>query len=84
MTLTTALAALMLAAAPPPPPPAAAPVVVQTPQDEKLICRKDKAAGSRLATKRVCLTARQWEAQRMEDRQRLEQGQAQRAYTGGT
>lgn len=46
--------------------------------DEKVICRREKATGSRVTAKRVCMTARQWEAQRMEDRQRIEQGQAQR------
>lgn len=48
---------------------------------EKIICRKDKAVGSRVTAKRVCMTAQQWEAQRMDDRQRLEQGQAQRTYS---
>lgn len=51
---------------------AAAPVIAQTPTDQtttesarkddpdRIICQKEEQIGTRLAPKKVCLTARQW------------------------
>lgn len=54
---------------------------VVTIADEKVVCRREKAVGSRVTAKRVCMTAQQWETKRMEDRRQIEQGQAQRTFT---
>ncbi|PZT90627.1 MAG: hypothetical protein DI637_03340 [Citromicrobium sp.] len=50
---------------------------------EKVVCRRDKVIGSRMTAKRVCKTARQWEIERMEQRQTVERGQNQRTLSGG-
>ena len=49
----------------------------------KLICKRDKVPGSRLAAKKVCMTAAEWERQRIEDRQLAEKVQTQRGSSGG-
>lgn len=41
----------------------------------RIICEKQEVVGSRLATKRICMTAAQWEERRREDRQALEKAQ---------
>lgn len=43
----------------------------------RIICEKQEVVGSRLATKRVCMTAAQWETRRREDREAIEKGQMQ-------
>lgn len=43
----------------------------------RLICEKQAVAGSRLATRRVCMTAAEWEMRKLEDRQAIEKGQMQ-------
>lgn len=43
-------------------PPAAAPAKVKNPNE--IVCEKQTVLGSRLATKRKCLTRAQWEDQR--------------------
>ena len=55
--------------------------VVDTATHEKVICRRDKTIGSRLRAERICLTREQWAVRLHEERTKLEQGQAQRAYT---
>lgn len=40
--------------------------------DDRLICEKQEVVGSRLATRRVCMTAAQWRERRLEQRQALE------------
>ena len=42
----------------------------------RIICEKQEVVGSRVATKRVCMTAAEWEVRRREDREALEKGQA--------
>lgn len=50
----------------------------------RIICEKQEVLGSRVATKRVCLTAAQWEERRREDRDALDKGQRQaRGPSGG-
>jgi hypothetical protein len=47
-------------------------------QDKKgtgLICRESVETGSRLSTKRVCMSREEWEANRREARQTIEQAQ---------
>ena len=50
----------------------------------RMICEKQAVSGSRLATKRVCMTAAEWEIRKLEDRQAIEKGQMQaKAPSGG-
>jgi hypothetical protein len=49
-------------------------------QDKKrdgLICRESVETGSRLSTKRVCMSREEWEASRREARQVIERAQTQ-------
>ena len=41
----------------------------------EIICQKQEVVGSRLATRRVCLTRLQWQEQRTMDRQDTERAQ---------
>ena len=56
--------------------------VVDTASGEKVICRSDKEVGSRVRAKRVCMTTKQWAQKTAEERQFLEQRQAQRTVAG--
>lgn len=51
---------------------------IGTATGEKVICRSDKEIGSRVKAKRVCMTAKQWAEKTAEERQFVEQRQAQR------
>lgn len=63
----------------------AAPALAQTQPDgqksakqtdpNRIICEKIKETGSRLNTRRVCMTAQQWEEQRRRDRENLQDAQ---------
>lgn len=57
------------------------------PKDSKdpnrMICEKQGVLGSRLATKRVCKTAAEWEAQRLAERQTVDRTQVQRQGPNG-
>jgi hypothetical protein len=44
----------------------------------QIICEKQEVLGSRLATKRVCLTRTQWAQRKQMDREDLERTQQQR------
>lgn len=46
---------------------------------DRLVCRSIEQIGSRLASKRVCMTARQWDEQRRTDRENVE-GSQQRSF----
>ena len=50
----------------------------------RMICEKQAVPGSRLATKRVCMTAAEWEVRRLEDRQAIEKGQMQARAPSGS
>lgn len=69
-------AALLVAGAPavaqnqPNPPPTAKPA-----DPDRIICEKIRETGSRLAVRRVCMTAQQWEEQRRRDRENLQDAQ---------
>jgi invasion protein IalB len=41
----------------------------------RIICQKIEETGSRVASKKVCMTARQWEEKRRADREYLEDAQ---------
>ena len=45
----------------------------------EIVCEKQTVPGTRLATKRVCMTRAQWTELRTQDRQDLEKTQMQRA-----
>jgi hypothetical protein len=49
----------------------------------RIVCEKQGVVGSRLATKRVCMTAAEWEIRRQEDRQAIEKSQVQRTSVSG-
>lgn len=51
--------------------------VINTVTDEKVICRRDKAIGSRVNARRVCMTAKDWAKKTAEERQFVEQRQQQ-------
>lgn len=44
----------------------------------KIICKRERVSGSRLAAKKVCQTAAEWERQRREDQQAAEKVQTGR------
>jgi hypothetical protein len=57
-----------------------------TSQDKKpggMICREMGVTGSRLDTKRVCMTRQQWEDSRREARQDFEQAETHQANPKG-
>jgi invasion protein IalB len=49
----------------------------------RIICERIQETGSRLASKRVCMTALQWEDQRRRDRENLQDAQNRRTEPSG-
>jgi hypothetical protein len=49
----------------------------------RVICRTEEVIGSRLQSKRRCMTAQQWEALRQEERATVERIQAFKPNKGG-
>lgn len=49
----------------------------------RVICRSERATGSRLATHKRCLTAQQWDEQKLIDRQTVERSQGGGNKNGG-
>lgn len=49
----------------------------------RIICEKQGVLGSRLATKRVCMTAAEWAAQRASERQLIDKTQIQQKGPNG-
>ena len=47
----------------------------------QIVCEKQEVIGSRIATKRVCMTRGQWAEQRRNDRMEIEKVQTQRGCT---
>lgn len=45
---------------------------------EKMVCHKEKPTGSRVGAKKICKTATQWAAEKLESRQAVEHVQAGR------
>ena len=50
----------------------------------RIICEKQEVIGSRLATKKICLTAAQWEERKREDREAIDKGQRQARGPSGS
>lgn len=48
----------------------------------RIICEREEVLGSRLASKKVCLTAQQWQERRREHRETLEQFQRMNTSSG--
>lgn len=48
----------------------------------EVVCEKQEVLGSRLNTKRVCMTRAQWQEQRMQDRMDLDRSQNARPLKG--
>lgn len=48
----------------------------------EVVCQKQEVVGSRLATRRVCMTRQQWLEQRSSDRQDTEKAQIPSAKNG--
>ena len=61
------------------PPPQSSPQAAK-PADNanEVVCEKQEVTGSRISTKRVCMTRAQWAEQRHEDRMEIEKVQTQR------
>lgn len=49
----------------------------------RIICEKQEILGSRLGSKRVCMTAAEWETKRREERQMIDRSQTQRHQPTG-
>ena len=58
------------------------PAPQKTPDPNQIVCEKQEVIGSRLQTKRVCMTRAQWADARLQDRQDLEKIQVQRGMKG--
>ena len=50
----------------------------------RIICEKQPVLGSRLATKKVCMTAAEWEIRRREDREAIDKAQTNRRGPDGS
>jgi hypothetical protein len=50
----------------------------QAPDPNEVVCERQEEIGSRLGSKRVCMTRSQWAEQKTQDRQQLEKTQVQR------
>ena len=57
----------------------------KTPRDpNRIICENQEVLGSRLATRKVCMTAAEWAAKRANERQLIDRSQTQQqGPTGG-
>lgn len=82
------LAATLLAGATVPsiaqsPPPPTLPAKEKRDNDlNKVVCERQESTGSRIASKRVCMTKAQWAERQLQDRQELERVQTQRGSKG--
>ncbi|HEY0628902.1 MAG TPA: hypothetical protein VGD23_06200 [Sphingomicrobium sp.] len=54
----------------------------ETKDPNRVICEKQQVMGSRLASKRVCMTAAEWQAKRLEERLSIDKAQTQRGTSG--
>jgi hypothetical protein len=50
----------------------------------RIICERQKSTESRVATKRVCMTAAEWDERKREDRDAIEKGQRQARGPSGS
>lgn len=49
----------------------------------RVVCEKQEVVGSRLGTKRVCMTAAEWATKRREERQMIDRSQVQQRGPNG-
>lgn len=56
----------------------AQPGAVKAANQTEVVCEKVEVLGSRLATKRICMTRAEWAQRKKDDRETVEQAQAQR------
>lgn len=78
MTRILAISAILLAAAVPAMaqgPDAAKPTTAKAKDPNRKICEEFRETGSRLAGRRVCMTAAEWAAQRQDNRDDVERAQ---------
>jgi len=56
----------------------------QKPADpnNEAVCEKQEITGSRLGTRRICLTRAKWAERRLQDRQEIEKAQTNRGMKG--
>ncbi len=54
-----------------------------TKDPNRIICEKQEVLGSRVATKKVCMSAAEWETRRQEDRQSIDKAQVNRQGPNG-
>lgn len=54
------------------------------PELDKIICRSDKAVGSRLKTTKICKSRRQWTIDKEQDRRDIDRIQANRSTGSGS
>jgi len=66
------------------PAPAQAPATptAAAPNANEIICEKQQSTGSRLVTKKVCMTRAEWADKRLQDRQEVERVQISRGAKG--
>lgn len=50
----------------------------------RMVCEKQEVVGSRLGTKRVCMTASEWAAKRRDERQMIDRSQVQQRGPNGS
>ncbi|MCF2515952.1 hypothetical protein LVY65_12890 [Sphingomonas sp. G124] len=50
----------------------------------RIICEKQEVVGSRLATKKICMTAAEWDDRKREDREAIDKGQRQARGPSGS
>ena len=85
-TLVGFAAALSMMVAPmalaqPAQPASQTPTAKPAPDPNEVVCEKEQDSGSRLVTRRVCMTRSQWAEQRRLNRQDIEKIQTQRPCT---
>lgn len=54
----------------------------QVANPNQIICERQKVLGSRLASRRVCMTRAQWADLQLQDRQEIERVQTRRGMSG--
>jgi invasion protein IalB len=59
-----------------------APAVSKDKDPNRIICEREETIGSRLAGKKVCMTAAQWQEQQARHREQVEKFQQQNTSTG--
>ncbi|MFO1239227.1 MAG: hypothetical protein U1E64_02640 [Sphingomonadaceae bacterium] len=64
----------------PAPTPTGAAKAAKTRDPNRMICETSLETGSRLAKKRVCMTAAEWDERRHEDSQLVNRAQVQRSF----